>query len=86
MPGPRKLAREERLALSNEALKMNGMPSLAVTSRRRPATSMTNASLSTTLGPEIKKNGRSGPTSKDSSFMQSRGPAAMLRDTRGRRE
>ena len=29
MPGPRKLARDERLALSKEALKMNGMPSSA---------------------------------------------------------
>ena len=27
MPGPRKLLPEERLALSNDALKMNGIPS-----------------------------------------------------------
>ena len=70
-PGPRKLAREERLALSKEALKMKGMPSAAVISFRRPATSITRASLSMTQGPAIKKNGRSCPTSKDASFMRS---------------
>ena len=32
MPGPRKLLREERFALSYEALKMNGMPSRLVIS------------------------------------------------------
>ena len=53
---------------------MNGMPSVAVISRSRPATSMTSASLSMTQGPAIKKSGRSGPTSKEASFMQSRAP------------
>ena len=81
-PRPRKLAAEERLALSKEALKMNGMPRAAVMSRSRSATSRTSASLSTTQGPAIKKNGRSGPTSNAPSLMQSRGPAAMPRGIR----
>ena len=72
--------------MSKEALKMNGMPSAAVISRSRPATSMTSDSLSMTQGPAIKKNGRSGPTSKDASFMQSRARAAKPRDTRARLE
>ncbi len=63
---------------------MNGMPSAAVMSRKRPATSMTSVSLSMTHGPAIKKNGRSGPTSKAPSFMQSRALAAMPRGIRAR--
>ena len=63
MPGPRKLVREERFALSKDALKTNGMPSVAVMSRSRPATSTTSASLSITQGPAMRKKGRSGPTS-----------------------
>src|SRR5271168_721018 len=87
MPGPRKLRREDRLALSNDALKMKGMPSAAVISFRRPATSMTNPALSITQGPAIKKNGHSCPTSKEANFMctarrpdprTSRGCAARL--------
>src|SRR5271169_735851 len=90
MPGPRKLLREERLALSNDALKMKGMPSAAVISRRRPATSMTIPSLSITQGPAIKKNGHSWPTSKEANFMRtarqpdlkpSRGCAARLQQS-----
>ena len=64
MPGPRNDLPEVRLALSNEALKMNGMPSARVISFSRPATSWQSASLSTTQGPAIRKNGRSRPTSK----------------------
>ncbi len=74
MPGPRKLAREERLALSKEALNMKGMPSAPVISFSRPATSSTSASLSMTQGPAIRKNGRSGPTSTEANFMRWRGP------------
>ena len=52
MPGPRKLPREERLALSKEALKTNGMPSRAVISlqlcRRLPRPA---SALSMTHGP-----------------------------------
>src|SRR5580692_5345081 len=77
-PGPRKLERDERFALSNDALKMNGILSAPVISLSRPATSMTKASLSMTQGPAIKKNGRSCPTSKDVSFMRSCGGAARL--------
>jgi hypothetical protein len=62
------------------------MPSAAVMSFKRPATSITSASLSMTQGPAIKKNGRSGPTSKDASnFMPSRVPAAARRGTRAPR-
>ena len=57
--GAAEARREERLALSKEDLKMNGMPSAAVISRSRPATSMTSASLSMTQGPAIRKSGRS---------------------------
>src|SRR5882757_5698799 len=77
-PGPRKLEREDRFALSNDALKTKGILSAPVISLRRPATSITRPSLSMTQGPAIKKNGRSGPTSKDASFMRSRGGAARL--------
>src|SRR5579863_7363431 len=77
-PGPRKLEREERFALSNEALKTKGILSAPVISLRRAATSITKASLSMTQGPAIKKNGQSCPTSKDVSFMRSCGGAARL--------
>jgi hypothetical protein len=83
IPGPRKLARDERLALSNEALNMNGMPRAPVISFKRPATSSTRPSLSMTQGPAIKKNGRSGPTSKEANFMRSRAGVAERRGTRG---
>jgi len=61
MPGPRKLVFDERFALSNDALKMKGIPSVVVMSRKRPATSITNASLSMTQGPAIKEKRTIGP-------------------------
>src|SRR4029077_14063111 len=70
-PGPGKLEREERFALSKEALKMKGIFRAADISLRSPARSMTRPSLSMTHGPAIKKNGRSVPTSKDATFMRS---------------
>ena len=69
MPGPRKLPADDRFALSNDALKMKLMPSVAVMSRNLPATSSTMPSLSMTQGPAIRNSGRSGPTSKPASFM-----------------
>jgi hypothetical protein len=45
VPGPRKLSMDERFALSNELLKMNGMPSAAVISFRRAGDVENQASL-----------------------------------------
>ena len=67
---------------------MNGTCSFCVISRRRPATSMTSASLSTTQGPAIKNSGRSAPTSNDPSFMTDTAPKpwrGRVAATHGRR-
>src|SRR5262249_44929278 len=53
---------EERLALSNEALKINGTPTRAVMSTSCPAISATWASLSMTHGPAMSAKGRPSPT------------------------
>src|SRR5262245_17473990 len=45
------------------------MPSEAVISFSRPATSIWSCSDSTTHGPEMRKKGRSSPTSNPQSFM-----------------
>ena len=58
-------------------LKMKGMPSAAVISFSRPATSICSCSLSTTQGPAIRKNGLSMPTSKPHSFMPTAFDAAV---------
>ncbi len=64
MPGPRKLAFDERFALSYDALKMNGTPRRVVMSLSLPAISCVNVSPSITQGPAMRKNGRSMPTWK----------------------
>ncbi len=56
-PGPRKLACEERLALSKEALKMKGTPSRPVISTSRPAISWVSVAPSMTQGPAIRNSG-----------------------------
>ena len=56
------LQRDERFALSNDDLKMNGILSRVVSSLSWPAVSRIKPSLSTTHGPAIRKNGLSGPT------------------------
>src|SRR5690606_25228010 len=62
MPGPRKLLPDVRLALSKLDLKMKLIPSRAVISFSRPATSSCSCSDSTTQGPAIRKKGWSRPT------------------------
>ena len=54
-PGPLNEEMEERLALSNEALKTYWIPSLSVMSFIFAATSITKSSDSITQGPAIKK-------------------------------
>src|SRR5690606_11502566 len=68
-PGPRKLLPLLRLALSKLLLKMKGMPSEAVISFSRPATSSCSCSDSMTQGPAIRKKGLSSPTSNPQSCM-----------------
>src|SRR6478609_2653922 len=61
---------------------MKGMPSEEVISFSWPATSICSCSLSTTQGPEIRKNGWSRPTSNPQSFMSGhrfQGLAGLLR-------
>ncbi len=79
MPGPRKELRDERLALSKEALNTNGMPSEPVISLSWPATSWVSCGLSTTQGPAIRKNGLPGPISTPASFTRSPPAGACLR-------
>ena len=57
-PGPRAEPMEERLALSNEALKMKGMPSSAVILLASAAISRVSPSSSMTQGPAIRKKVR----------------------------
>src|SRR5579863_874910 len=57
-PGPRYDETLERLALSKEALKMNGTPSFAISLARK----WTCSSLSMTQGPAISARGASPPT------------------------
>ena len=68
MPGPRKLAREERLALSKDALKMNGMPSAPVISFKRPATSSTSAFAFDDAGTGDQEERPIGPDLEGSQF------------------
>src|SRR5882672_3123446 len=82
-PGPRKLERELRFALSKDALKMSGTECFCVISLRRPATSRTSSSLSMSQGPAIRTNGRSGPISWPQSFMRARSSARRARQMRG---
>src|SRR6185312_12818401 len=72
IPSPRKLPREERFALSKDALNTKGMPRRPVISFRRPATCCVSSALSMTQGPAMRKNGRSMPISCPTSFMGSR--------------
>ncbi len=54
-PGAARRLKEERLALSNEALKMKGMPSSAVIFLTSTAISRVSPSSSMTQGPAIRK-------------------------------
>ncbi len=69
MPGPRKLPKEVRLALSKLDLKMKLMPRRDVISFSWPATSSCSCSDSITHGPAIRNSGWSRPTSNPHSFM-----------------
>src|SRR6476646_4060738 len=56
-PGPRNDRPDVRLALSNDALKMNGTPTRALISTSSPARAVAWFSFSMTQGPAISANG-----------------------------
>src|SRR6185503_9745061 len=60
-PGPRKDRPDVRLALSYDALKINGTPTRDVISTSRAASMVACASLSITHGPAISANGLPPP-------------------------
>ena len=68
IPRPRNEAPEERLALSNEDLYINGIFKALVISFNWPATSIADCSDSITHVPAIKNNGWSRPISKPHSL------------------
>src|SRR6185437_5275019 len=84
-------AREERFALSKDALKMKGTLRRPVISLRRPATGCVSSALSMTQGPAMRNSGRPMPISCPASLMriQAQGcappPRFMLR-ARGLRQ
>src|SRR5712692_7059537 len=61
MPGPRNDLPEVRLALSNEALKINGTANRSASRRRVSAMLKVKSCDSITHGPAIQSSGRPGP-------------------------
>ena len=61
-PGPRKLRTDERLALSNEALKIIFTPCRSATSRTVRATPKTCSADSMTHGPAMRTSGAPPPS------------------------
>src|SRR5262245_47836599 len=60
-PGPRNVEPDDRFALSNEALKINGTRSSSLSSRRRSAMLNVNSCDSITHGPAIHNSGKPDP-------------------------